>query len=1498
MLRKIIVLFLSSINLSIFCASGVTFDEQQFKNYADKYGNKTANLRELQKVVGNINQDDHIKTKFAVPPFFGVSHQEVVNYLRSVVVDDSKFGDDYFYDDSESDDDDLYDDSESDNDESDDDDWLDQKDSLESKSIFGEIQEKWQEFVNAQEATNKTSIVPDAQKALADIRALVHKAFAQQFKIDDNRRSELHAFLERAKQNKNLLMVRSTGREDSKTLSNAGGNESVSSVKPDFIAISNAMGEVIASYFGEKSIGQRLSFNDPDIFETPFMPVLLQQMIGEPAGGAKVASTSAAATSTTPMYMGNGSGVPASGVAFFPEAEGRTPGVATIQATWGHNEAVVNGLVPVDSFYVGSSDVVHPVIRIKKSRLVTSDDSSALVLKANPVTLHKVPSLPKQRVLDIRHAIQAIRDYYGYPVDIEFVYLDNTIYLVQARPLEEQRMNPTYVDPAWLAQVMVEAGTSNQSIIASESDKKSAGTAIGVGGADVRIIEQDSQVIIKDTINMALDEFLKRDNKDRVKAIIVGQMAPSTSHEATIFRAHNKPVLKTDIAVVGEWVNKGLLPLVIDPQQEIIFVALNVQDVEDNILKGWYNHPIPKKVSVLPQYIKKLDANIAKILAPAELMNGMSTTEVLNVIRQGKKDEVIKALKALLARVAQAITRQSFKQGALQKEGKQTEPRLIAQLKQIYMHLATAAGELYQIMQRNDHSRLERLYPFVFIKALIQQIPDPRELVNNVSFISILKTELMEQKIGQNLQLAEQSQPAYITQYAKAGDYALTKEVENDWFSYIASFDKEATKKQKEKFSHMMYTLAQLNVLPMWLNVSFAQGYKKNGGNPGKVTQALFDEYEQSIEFITKLEKIRQSINSINMENWEKPEMFEKQMKYFKHNVLDYFSASNTSYRGYITAHSFERILADGIYKDTPLLKSFHESGIVGKVVAISVMRRLVEVFDASIKTLKGSLLYKDNNKLVKNFVYTVRVYLDLLNTWGSFRIGKNDMLLSNYMMDGFYGINMYFYHLGGWEISQLYPSINFNVAAATIGSGTLSSRSHSGKYTAEDLFSVVHQDLLMVIGILTDDLLSGLKLPDRLNLLNKHLIDSDINRIGLDFTSDFIKIYYNRALRNHSYTVLVNYNRYTDELQASIKFMGLNLDDRWNFIEKIALVVAPSLGLEFLQLPKQTGRLGAADLSFTVKFNNRESFGGFCDLLSVLSEATMFQRFIGGATYQSILREIAELAIRNKLSQGATFDLIYKIMIRTKALNTTDVIETLREVGIPDDAIADVFLDKRKNDTSELKLLILNTNVSEGKIKLLINKAMTNPYLFIPLIIKGYSTIDNFLKIFNSKESISPRWQKVFYRLVWRAYEKGQGANILRGFLNKADKFDSNTKTEVINEFLKRGSLSEKIAILRDLSLKDIKRLVHKKSFNVGQVIPALNQISAEIENEKLIEFINRFVLEIKKFRGDKNRVPLAKIISSWGLPLVQKKEIDEFLKLHNTPSSSSAVSSSSIAK
>ena len=109
------------------------------------------------------------------------------------------------------------------------------------------------------------------------------------------------------------LMVRSTGHEDSDELNNAGGNLSLQSYG-DTASLNQAISQVVSSYFSFKSLSQRIYAGD-DITQEPFMPVLMQELIGEAVNGFDQEISS--------------------GVAFVKN------GKVSVNAAFGHNELVV-----------------------------------------------------------------------------------------------------------------------------------------------------------------------------------------------------------------------------------------------------------------------------------------------------------------------------------------------------------------------------------------------------------------------------------------------------------------------------------------------------------------------------------------------------------------------------------------------------------------------------------------------------------------------------------------------------------------------------------------------------------------------------------------------------------------------------------------------------------------------------------------------------------------------------------------------------------------------------------------------------------------------------------------------------------------------------------------------------------------------------------------------------------------------------------------------------
>ncbi|MBF0297370.1 MAG: hypothetical protein HQK51_01535, partial [Oligoflexia bacterium] len=89
---------------------------------------------------------------------------------------------------------------------------------------------------------------------LAALGKLIKTTFEQSYQDTKFFDSVLSKFIEGNLGN--MIMVRSTGKEDTAEIANPGGNESLPAY-PNKKAIAKAIGVVVASYFSEKSLKQR-----------------------------------------------------------------------------------------------------------------------------------------------------------------------------------------------------------------------------------------------------------------------------------------------------------------------------------------------------------------------------------------------------------------------------------------------------------------------------------------------------------------------------------------------------------------------------------------------------------------------------------------------------------------------------------------------------------------------------------------------------------------------------------------------------------------------------------------------------------------------------------------------------------------------------------------------------------------------------------------------------------------------------------------------------------------------------------------------------------------------------------------------------------------------------------------------------------------------------------------------------------------------------------------
>ena len=107
---------------------------------------------------------------------------------------------------------------------------------------------------------------------------------------------------------------------------------------------------------------------------------------------------------------------------------------AVINANFGLGESVVSGLVSPDLFVVDK--IKHDILEKKPGK-----KQSAIFLLPEGGTYEKQNGRNTDFCIDDRQALgicamlEKIESYYGHPVDIEWAYAENSLYLLQARPI-------------------------------------------------------------------------------------------------------------------------------------------------------------------------------------------------------------------------------------------------------------------------------------------------------------------------------------------------------------------------------------------------------------------------------------------------------------------------------------------------------------------------------------------------------------------------------------------------------------------------------------------------------------------------------------------------------------------------------------------------------------------------------------------------------------------------------------------------------------------------------------------------------------------------------------------------------------------------------------------------------------------------------------------------------------------------------------------------------
>ncbi|MEC2518393.1 phosphoenolpyruvate synthase [Bacillus cereus] len=254
----------------------------------------------------------------------------------------------------------------------------------------------------------------------------------------------------------------------------------------------------------------------------------------------------------------------ASGILFTADPITSNRKVLSIDASFGLGEALVSGLVSADNYKVKEDEIVEKVIAMKKLAIYGREEGGTERKKIAP-NQQKVQTLTEQQILQLARIGRQIEAYFGCPQDIEWCLVDDTIYIVQSRPIttlypipeENDEGNHVYISVGhqqMMTDAMKPLGLSFF-LLTTSAPMRKAGGRLFVDATQQLALPASRDYLINTLgksdllVRDALTTIVKRDNfikllPDDEKGKSVGKSVPPANSQPEI---ENDPVIVTNL---------------------------------------------------------------------------------------------------------------------------------------------------------------------------------------------------------------------------------------------------------------------------------------------------------------------------------------------------------------------------------------------------------------------------------------------------------------------------------------------------------------------------------------------------------------------------------------------------------------------------------------------------------------------------------------------------------------------------------------------------------------------------------------------------------------------------------------------------------------------------------------------------------------------------------------------------------------------------------------
>lgn len=977
-----------------------------------------------------------------------------------------------------------------------------------------------------------------------------------------------------------FLMVRSTGAEDEKTAANAGGNKSVDYVPPTQQEIMQAIGPVVASYFSVKSLKNRLN-SGKNPFQDPIQSaIFVQQLIGEalleketegPERNPQSIPSSFVCFSCEPLWVG--------------QEKFRT---MCISATFGHGEGVVGERgIPTDFWIILISEVdphrlyIIPKIRNKSMRLapVGSQNHIKLEKVKNPPEIAKTPSLSQEQLYGIfANAVNTEVFFDEGALDIEGVCKGGVIHFVQARPVTRQPVQAHYFDTAALNQ------TQKAALVQSAQVKP-----LVPGHCNVVEITEKDQLLVAETLDDALEDY----NPEKHRLVIVHEHNPGLSHAYVTFSALGVPCL-----VEPNRINMAEITRQIDPTSPLLACTQKAQlylwdrrkaDPQECIKKSFGKHPAKITPSSLSRSLH--------LEEPREVLEDLQALFLR--LRHPEHAVALAALEALEKHPAITAIQQTRLRYEKEFQQYPNLPPKVLKIVHALKEYDSSVSEAFVHTKRvfskfNEHlyaqNRLQCLfYAEVLEGTLLESHKEP----GAVGRCNVMCIERMSQAIDliihyqktlTKMNSAFTETPAYFADLLMDVKKIpnADPEIFENWQEFLLNLEiaanrKEISPEEIDKFKKMIKTIRKLGVFPRWFLFFFPYSNQQATKECSiESFKSLLAQYDLENASFQKLMDISFQVNHMSemQEQFANPKTFQQAWKEL-HNIVNKITESPEIFN-----------------RQSPY-------SLEGQI-AHQTMERLVTVFDSSIKIMKMSRKFSENEK-TQLFKEMLIPFHRLLKSWSSWKDGQYSKLIVC--------IGNLLQNIPDNDPEQLrsYPGFSCNFFIESYSKNQCVDDREwyfknppSKPRTLEDIFTTTHQTFLKTLLLpLPESWEKTSHLPISVKQGIRELQQNHFPCIGLNVTEDEIIYRSFRSFQVHCAQIDLVYKKATQQMTLNILFTGEDFGNRWDSIKRwVNMLDANGI----LQLDSRIKHF-RNDLSFSWKINTHTQTNNLSLVLSQLSE-------------------------------------------------------------------------------------------------------------------------------------------------------------------------------------------------------------------------------------------------------------------------------------------------------